>query len=500
MHRCAAGVIVDDSTRSLSPISLCALLSIVVCSTQCQGQSAEVASDSGARPPRTDVDSSTDGGRQQTDAQGEAGLPPDEASDFTNRDAGQAPTSQEIPEAGATCAEQDAGDGEGVDLSQDASGHTCSDQPGRIEWVRSYFNREFNYFTAMNQMARGSSGLIVSGRMATSAGSAGWVAKLDDKKEVVWEDLILPSTAECRVLPLRDGGLFAGCTITVDCPPGVNYHDCDRDILFRRYAPSGEVVWEDLFGGETNKGNDGTSGGFVELNNGNVVVPYDFSTPNGSSDTSIGHLRGYSATGQQVWDREVNVPTYSSVNLSSMVGAADRTALYARAGTSDERASIVKFHTMGELSWATPTQDGRSLYKVGLVGERVAAVGSETFESERRAVVEVFSSDGVSELVKYFSAGDGGRATANAVAGTPEGRLFVAVTAEASGDTVAKAFVVELGNGGEELWRTESFGPSLSTIVNLAVDGKCGLLAAGRRWEDIEGETRDVAFGAGIGL
>jgi hypothetical protein len=397
----------------------------------------------------------------------------------------------------------------GTNVPSDAGGSTgenqrCAEENGAEGdqlWTRGYFNPDVDVFTTMNQIASEREGLVVSGTMGTNGGSAGWVAKLGDDRAIEWEDFVLPSTAECRILPLRDGDLFAGCTTTVDCPPGVNYHDCDRDILFRRYAPNGEVRWEDLFSGEPNKGNDGTSGGFVELTNGEVVVPYDLSMPSGSSDSSIGHLRAYGVDGQQLWDKEVVVSPYSSVNLSSLVGTEDGRFLYVRVGSSNEQAAIVKLDTSGEVKWATPTQEGRSLYKVGVVGNGVAAIGSEEFEEEQSGVVEVFSSDGASKLVKHFSAGEGGRATANAVAGTREGRLFVAVTAEAATDTVSTAYVVELGPEGEELWRAEGFGPSLTTIVNLAISGSnCSLLAAGRRWEEIQGQPRDVAFGAEISL
>lgn len=383
--------------------------------------------------------------------------------------------------------------------TSDAGSSGCGGEtPGRLLWTHSYWDPTSINLSGMYQLLSGDDVLVATGTLATQDGSKGWLAKLDaTTHEVVWQDLVMPTSAECLATLLSDGGLFAGCTVTVHCPPGTNWHDCDNDVVFRRYAADDSLLWEDKFSSVQNKGNDVTSGGFVETPDGDIIVPYDVSTAGDSSDPSRAHLRRYTATGEQLWDKELSFgQTGTNLNLSSLVGTSDGASLFA-AGQALARTSVAKLNADGEVQWLVPQQDGRNLYDLATVGQNVAAVGAEGSGVERMGVVEVFSPNGESILVTHFA---GNRAYANAVAGTPDGRLFVAVVSEEGSEEMANSYVVELTLQGEEVWRTNGFGDSLNVISGLSVSDDCTLLAAGRRWEGEEGYWQDAALGGELEL
>ncbi len=235
-------------------------------------------------------------------------------------------------------------------ITLEAGPPSCtSGAPGSLFWTSSYFDPTTHFLSAMSQLLAGHSHLIATGTLATAEGSAGWLAKLDATHEVVWQELVTPTNAECNATVLRDGGLFAGCTVTVNCPPGTNWYDCDNDVVFRRYGADDALIWEDRFSSEPNKGNDSTSGGFLETIDGDIIVPYDVSTAGSSSDPSRAHLRRYTATGAQRWDKELLLPeSGANLNLSSLAGTSDGSEVYA-AGEALAQTSILKFDGDGDL-------------------------------------------------------------------------------------------------------------------------------------------------------
>jgi hypothetical protein len=85
------------------------------------------------------------------------------------------------------------------------------------------------------------------------------------------------------------------------------------------------------------------------------------------------------------------------------------------------------------------------------------------------------------------------------VAVSKDGRLFVAVNDEDAGAGLAEGYVVELTPQGEELWRTGGMGLN-SAIAGHAVRKGCSLLVAGSRWEEIDGQSRDVGLAAELEL
>jgi hypothetical protein len=151
------------------------------------------------------------------------------------------------------------------------------------------------------------------------------------------------------------------------------------------------------------------------------------------------------------------------------------------------------------VQWVKQAAENQGYNRVAAPANGVAVVGTESQDRVLTGLLQVFDNDGQVVLEKHFESRHGGRAIANAVAVSKEGRLFVAVNDEDAEAGLAEAYVVELTRDGEELWRSSGMGLN-SSIVGLSVRDGCSVLVAGSRWEEIDGETRDVGLAAEVGL
>lgn len=367
---------------------------------------------------------------------------------------------------------------------------------GTVTWAQTYAPDDTGWYGFLHSLDSLDNITVGGGEMS----GRGWVVRFDEQHRIVWQDLVGGVPARCETAQLADGGIFAACEGTVECPPGSAIQDCDTDVLLRSYGKDGELQWSDSLTAKDLKGNDRPSNAVV-LDDARVGLAYNLSVA--GVDASRASWRVYDSDGSVELDEPLVLSNGQNVTTVWHIAKVPGSRKLVATGSVDGFTSVVfGMSEVGQVDWEHfGTTDGRGFGgRVAPLGDGVAASGYERDDEGSFGVLEVFDARGNSVRRTVFPSEQGSWSALGGVATTGDERIFVAVNdQDPSGKGIT--YVAEVSSQGKVLWRSPSFGEISAAASGLTLRKEtCSLLLFGSMWEQLDGGLVTSALAVELSL
>lgn len=227
-----------------------------------------------------------------------------------------------------------------------------------------------------------------------------------------------------------------------------------RDIMFRKYNSSGELVWQHDYSSVTPDGQDG--GVAILYKNGYVYITGDVESSLNVKDIIV--MKRDAATGSLVWSKTYNGTGNGNDHVSSLT-LDNAGNIYicgmSRNNTTDFDILIVKYNNSGGFQWDfTGGQAGfdRGIdIKIDNSGN-VFACGTDVFTNVFSKIVTMkFQPDGTQMMQEYIENGIDSSDAASKIAIDAQGNVYTAGYVETLNQGLNIA-LVKYNNAGVQQW------------------------------------------------